>query len=161
KQFGGAYDDSADAVATDAAGNIYFTGYFKGSASFGGATLSVPYDTDLDVVLVKLDPNGNHLWSKNFTNTGNDRGTGVATDPQGNVALVGWFTNAINFGGTQLFASSGVSDAFVAKFTGAGAHIWSRSMGATTSEDQAYGVATDSVGNVVVVGYSIIGVDLG
>jgi PKD repeat protein len=161
KQFGGAYDDSADAIAVDGAGNIYVTGYFKGTISFGGAPLSTPYDTDLDVFIAKLDGAGNHVWSKNFTNTGNDRGYSIATDPQGDVVISGWFSNGINFGGTQLFSYNGLSDAFVAKFTSAGTHMWSRQFGSTNDEEAGYGVAMDANGNVVLGGYAIAGVDFG
>jgi len=51
KSFGGAYDDEASAVALDSTGNVYITGFFRGTINFGGANLSVPYTSDLDVYI--------------------------------------------------------------------------------------------------------------
>ena len=161
KRFGGAYDDNANAVAVDAAGNVYMTGYFRGVVDFGGGALRVPFDSDLDVFVTKLDPNGNHLWSKNFTNSGNDRGYGIATDGD-SVAVVGSFSNAITIGTIRLVAANAMTDAFVMNLAAAdGTPAWARQMGATDGNEGAYGVAIDASGNVDVCGYAIKPVDFG
>src|SRR5262249_30232645 len=69
EQFGGAYEDDGTGVAIDGAGNVVLTGYFKGTASFGGTVLRTPFDKDMDVFVAKFDERGASLWSKNFTNT--------------------------------------------------------------------------------------------
>jgi PKD repeat protein len=161
KRFGGEYDDTASAVAVDGSGNVYLTGYFRGTVDFGGGPITVPFTSDLDVFLAKLDPAGNHLWSKNFTNTGNDRGYGIAVDASGNVAITGYFSNSISFGGTTFTSLNAMTDVFVARFTTAGVHSWSKQLGASDGNEGGNGVAMDSAGNVLVTGYAIKPVDFG
>ena len=78
----------------------------KRYVDFGGGILRVPYDTDLDVFVVKLTSAGAHTWSKKFTNTGNDRGYGIAVGAQGTLAIAGYFSNGIDFGGGQFFSQT-------------------------------------------------------
>jgi hypothetical protein len=161
KTFGTVNDDAAYAVATDAQSNVVFTGYFRGSINFGGNTLKVPFDSDLDVFVTKLSSAGAHVWSKNFTNNGNDQGKAIAIDGQNNIAVSGLFSNTINFGGSDLTAKSAMTDAFVAKFNAAGTHVWSRRVGSDSGNDDARGVAFDPSGNVLVAGVSVQPVDFG
>jgi PKD repeat protein len=161
KGFGGVYDDTGSAVAFDSAGNLYMTGYFRGIVNFGGLSLRVPYDTDLDVFVAKFDPNGAHVWSKNFVNTGNDRGYGIATNGT-SVAVVGSFSNGIDFGGGQLFSQNAMTDAFVAVLNAStGAYQWARQLGAPDGSETAYGVTFNTNGNVVVCGAAVKAVDFG
>jgi hypothetical protein len=161
KRFGGTIDDNGNAVAVDGTGAVVLTGYFRGTADFGGGPISVPFTTDLDVFVAKFDAGGAHLWSKNFTNTGNDRGYGIATDSAGNVAVVGTFSNTIDFGGGELNSPNAVLDIFVVKLSPAGAHLWSRQIGSASASEGANGVAMDPAGNVVVTGNVIADVDFG
>jgi len=88
-------------VAVDASNNVYITGYFSGAINFGGSVLRVPFTTDLDVFVAKFTSAGAHVWSKNFTNWGDERGYGIAVDAAGNVAITGYFSNSIDFGGAR------------------------------------------------------------
>jgi hypothetical protein len=71
---------------------------------------------------------------------------GVATDTNGNVYVVGETNGAL--GGPYKGA---LEDAWVIKFDGDGRRLWSRQPGTSTT-DRAHGVATDTDGNVYVVG---------
>jgi hypothetical protein len=145
KQYGSATDwDSGSCVATDGAGNIFVTGYFKGSVNFGGSTFTS--DETSDMFLLKLDPSGGHLWSKAFPCAAHN----LATDATGAVTVVGSFIDPVDFGGGPL-SSAGDSDAFVVRFDGSGAHVWSERWGGT-SGDGAYDVACDPTGNVALCG---------
>ena len=161
KRFGGAYDDNGNAVAVDAAGNVYMTGYFRGVVDFGGGQLRVPYDTDLDVFVTKLDAAGNHVWSENFPNNGNDRGYGIATDGT-SVAVAGMYSNSITIGTVTLVSPNAMTDAFVMNLSAAtGAPAWARQIGAPDGNEGAYGVVIDASGNVDVCGFATKGVDFG
>jgi PKD repeat protein len=166
KRFGGTLDDLGSAVAVDAAKNIYLTGYFRGTVDFGGGPITVPMDTDLDVFVAKFDTNGAHGWSKNFWNSGTDRGTAIAV-AGGNVAVVGYFTNSINFNSPTVMSSfldagAPYADAFVIKLAASdGAHVWSKQIGTVSANDFAYGVAIDTTGSVVVSGFVTGSVDFG
>ena len=103
KRFGGVTgSDDAKGVAVDSLGNLYVTGMYSGTVNFGGANLTVPFSTDLDVFLAKFTSAGAHVWSKNFPNDANDIGYAVAVDGQGNVAITGSLFNSINFSGQTL-----------------------------------------------------------
>jgi hypothetical protein len=95
---------------------------------------------------------GTQLWAKNFGNTLNNFGYGVAYDPSGNVVVTGSFQGTINLGGSN-FVSGGGFDSFVAKYSGqTGSHIWSKAFGSTVN-DEGRGIAVDSNGDVFVTGY--------
>jgi hypothetical protein len=114
----------------------------------GGALFSAG---GADAFLVKYSSSaGAHVWSKRFGSTGTDMGTAVGTDSLGNVVMVGSFDGTIDLGGGP-FTSAGGRDLFVAKFSPAGQHLWSKQFGGTSGED-ARGVAVDGAGDVLLTG---------
>lgn len=145
------------AVTTDASGNVYLTGYFQGSADFGGGVLTSA--GDYDVFLVKFDGSGVHQWSKRFGDATLQYGTSVATDALGNVYLSGMFYGDVDFGGGTL-TSAGLFDAFVAKFDSVGSHLWSKRFG-DGGYQWAFRTCTDPANNVCVAGLFTGSVDLG
>jgi hypothetical protein len=148
KRFGGPAFDSGYAVAVDKSRNIVVTGPFNGPIDFGGGPLSSA--GGMDCYLASFDQNGNHRWSKRFGTSTEDYADGVAVDGSGNIAIAGVFDGSVSFGGPVL-VSAGAYDGFLASYTSAGAHRWSRRFG-STSFDSAYGVAFDASGNVFVTG---------
>jgi hypothetical protein len=159
KRFGSANgDDSANGLAVDAGGNVIVTGYFTATVGFGGATLSAPY-LGINTFLAKFSPTGAHLWSQSFVSYASAYAISVAVDANDNVLMAGYFLNDINLGAGTL-STRGGSDAFVAKFSSSGTHVWSKSFGGTTA-DQAIGIAADPSGNVVVLGFFSNSADFG
>jgi chitodextrinase len=151
KTFGGSTgtDDVAYGVATDASGNVIVTGYFSGQIDFGTGPLWSAFG-GLDTFLVKFTSAGVASWAENFTNTGDDQGRSVAVDSAGNIVLTGYYMGSIDFGGGSL-VSLGGSDVFVAKFSPAGAHLWSHTYGSIYA-DFSYSVAVDTAGNIFLSG---------
>jgi Beta-propeller repeat len=101
-----------------------------------------------------------HLWSKSFGNTSSDYPYAATVDQNGNVYITGYFYYSINFGGTTLTANGSSAEIFVASFSPAGKHRWSKSFG-NTSSDYGYGIATDPNGNVYVTGYFYTSINFG
>ena len=97
--------------------------------------------------MIKFDGDGHRLWSRQPGTSTDDFADGVATDMDGNVYVVGFTFGAL--GG----ANNGRDDAWVIKFDGDGRRLWSRQPG-TSDFDRAQGVATDTDGNVSVVGWT-------
>jgi hypothetical protein len=118
------------AVGADGAPVLY--GDFRGSINFGGGALnSVGAGTNL--FLVKFDTNGNHVWSKRFGEVGYQAAGGMAMDPSGHICITGALDGDTNFGGgtlTPVFSP----DIFLAMFTSAGAHVWSKRFGGAGCE---------------------------
>jgi hypothetical protein len=129
-------------IAADLMGNVIVAGRAEGNIDFGGGPLTG--FGAIDAVVAKLDPAGNHLWSKRFGSSGGDVGRDVAVGPGGVVWLTGDAFGTIDFGGDPL--AGGI---FLTKLDPQGAHLWSATFGL------GYGVAlaVDAAGAVIVTGY--------
>lgn len=129
KAFDGAsvFDDQT--VTVDAQGNVILCGGFYGTTDFGGGPLSSANAGDEDMYLVKLDPNGNHLWSKRYGDASpQPRGVPhLATDSAGNVLLGATYAGTVDLGGGPLTALG--QDILVAKLDPNGNHVWSKRYG--------------------------------
>ena len=113
-QYGDGNHQYAYAAAIDGAGNVVVAGSIDGEVDFGGGPL--PDAGKLDVFALKLDGDGNHLWSRRFGDAGPQDGFAAAVDAAGNVVIAGSFEGTLAFGGTTL-VSAGSRDAFAAKLT--------------------------------------------
>ncbi len=147
---GGNNYDYGTGIATDAVGNVYVTGLFTGTATFG--TLSITSSTtDYDVFIAKYSPTGTALWVNKGGGSGWDVGSGVTIDNAGNCFITGSYRNTGTFGTTS-FTSAGNYDAFVAKYDSNGTFLWAKSAGGTL-EDKALSIGTDITGNCYVSGF--------
>jgi hypothetical protein len=146
--FGAPFHDFAVSTAVDSAGNAVVTGAFEGSIDFGGGDLKS--GRKKDIFVVKLAPDGSHLWSKSFASADDDLGSAVAVDRRGNVFFTGWFWQDVNFGGGAL-RSAGENDIVLGKLAPNGEHIWSRRFG-DAGADFGRALAVDDRGELVVVG---------
>jgi hypothetical protein len=151
KQFGDAARQAATHVATDRLGNIIVAGSFEGTVDFGGGELSS--SGGFNMVLAKLDAQGNHVWSRRFGDA--DQLTlgeikGIAVGDSSDIVITGAFAGTLDFGGAVLTSAGGL-DMFLAKLDGDGNHQWSQSYGAA-AQQYPRGVAIDGQGNVVATG---------
>jgi hypothetical protein len=147
---GGAVLDKGRAVTSDGKGNLYVTGSFRSTATFGGHSLTAKGTTWSDIFLIKLDSAGKVLWARAAGGGGEDQGRDVAVDGKGNVILVGYFTGPAAFGGKTL-AGSGLWDVAIAKYAPDGTLLWATEAGGASS-DEPQSVAVDQQGNVIVAG---------
>ncbi|XHR83383.1 MAG: SBBP repeat-containing protein [Gloeotrichia echinulata GP01] len=113
KNLGGTSDDFGNDITVDSSGNIYVTGRFSGTGTFGNITLTAD-SISSDAFVVKLDNNGNVLSAKKFGGSSYDSGNGIAIDGAGNTYVTGSFNSTATFGNTSL-TSVGTSDGFVVK----------------------------------------------
>ena len=159
KAMGGTSDDVGSAVGVDGGGNAVVTGYFQGTANFGGGSLSSAGGED--IFLAKYSSSGAHVWSQRFGGVGADRGTAIAVAGTGDVALTGYFNATADFGGGA-FVSTGASDIFLAKYSSAGTHAWSKAWGTNyTVGEVSHGVALDATGNIALTGSLVGPLDFG
>lgn len=145
-------------VTSDPAGNVYLTGGFQGSFDLGGGSHSSVGNDDL--FLAKLDPGGNHLWSKSFGDDAERQsGDGVAIDGNGDLLLTGQFFGTIDFGGGTM-TSVDDADLFVVKLASDETHQWSKRFG-TDGDDRAWSVAIGLEDEVVLAGQQDGSIDFG
>jgi hypothetical protein len=111
------------------------------------------FDTSWDglqaAFVVKLSGSGEHLWSTYLG--AQNYGRRIAVDNAGNVFVTGETGPSVWASGGFDTTSNGGSDAFVAKLSGNGEHLWSTYLGGT-KDDWGYGIAVDNAKNVFVTG---------
>jgi hypothetical protein len=151
---GGTGDEAGTAVAVDAGGNAYVTGYTQATnfPIVNAYDRSIGKRYDVDVFVSKLNAAGTALvWSTYLGgSTGVDRAVGIAVDPGGNVYVTGQ-TSASDFptstNAWQKATTAG--GGFVAKLSAAGnTLVYSTYLaGATPSA-----IRVDASGNAYVTG---------
>lgn len=137
-------------VCCDFNGNIYLTGgYAGGPITFG--SISVTGSGPDDAFLFKFDNNGNVLWGKSIGGSGDETGSSVCTDHNGNVFITGNTTSpSISFGSITL-TNAGPSNLFLAKYDASGNAIWAKGGSGTTSAS-GQSLSSDESGNVFLAG---------
>ena len=145
----GSFDnDETSALATNAAGDIYATGYFSNSVQFGSSTLT---GRGMDDAFVgKLSSGGKWKWATAATGTNTAYGKGITVDPAGGVFVTGSFCGDAQFGATQLTSNSS-DDGFVARLNDAGKWQWV-SIVASDYLENIVGIALDKTGKLYVAG---------
>ncbi len=155
-----------NSISADAGGNIFITGSFPNSITFGSTTLTSA-NGNFDVFLTKYDSNGNVLWAKSGGGTDIDEGYSVKADACGNIFLIGYFGSpTITFGSILLTHPLNCIDlwdaVFIVKYDASGNVLGGSSL-ASGGNDQN-GLTTDPFGNVFIGGGNsknqfIIGLD--
>ncbi|MDF7815919.1 SBBP repeat-containing protein [Hymenobacter sp. YC55] len=144
------------AIALDAAGNIYLTGSFQGTAAFGSTTLTSATSYYPDAFVGKLTPTGTWRWARAIGGTEVDLGTALAVDATGNVYLAGDFRSATLTIGTATLtnasSSHSVPDIFLTKLDPAGNWQWAQQVGGPGA-DWVTGLALDVSGSVYMAGW--------
>jgi hypothetical protein len=139
------------AIAVDGSGNVYAAGDTF-SAGWVSGGFNTAQSGDWDGFVVKLSGAGAHLWSTYLGGSGEDNASSIAVDTFGNVYIAGYTASsgwvsggfATNYGG-------GPDDAYVAKLSPDGAHLWSTYLGGG-GDDVGNAVKTDGAGNVYLAG---------
>lgn len=130
--------DEAHAIAVDASGNVYVTGW-----SYGNAT------TGFDYATVKYDAAGIQQWASRYNNTtnGTDEAWDIGVDNSGNVYVTGTSDGS----GSNSAATS-------IKYNSAGTQQWAiRYDGAGSNIDATYALyVNQTTGDLYVTGYSYI-----
>ncbi|WP_441291620.1 hypothetical protein ACSRUE_15200 [Sorangium sp. KYC3313] len=116
-------------ATADGGGNVIVVGALRGSADFGGGPLSKATRRSDDVLIVKYDALGNHLWSKNFGDDAWQSGQAVAVDADDNLFVMGKFGSTLDLGGEPLSSSPEANESFLAKLDPLGNHLWSKGLG--------------------------------
>jgi hypothetical protein len=145
-------------MATDASGNIYTSGYFKGTVDFN-PDKKLKYNLtsfgDYDGFILKLTGNGNFVWAKQIGGTAQEGIYSLTLDPFGNLYTTGYFYGTADFNpgsGTFNMTPAGGDDAFILKLDLSGNFIWAKQLGGP-SWDGGFEIATDIDGNVYVSGF--------
>ncbi|MBW4497882.1 MAG: DUF4347 domain-containing protein, partial [Oscillatoria princeps RMCB-10] len=134
QQLGSAGWDESRGVAVDSQGNVYISGDTYGAS-----------DGDYGTWLAKYDSTGSQLWVRHVGSASSDNSCGIAIDSAANVYITG--ATYSELGGS----SAGGWDTWIAKYDASGTQQWVKQLG-SAGQDMPSGIATDSAGNVCIVG---------
>jgi len=159
---GGMNLDEGKAIAVDAAGNVYITGY----VTVDEGTFPVTVGPDLtwngdpeDAFVAKVKADGTGLAYCGYIGGGGvEEGYGIAVDAEGN-AYVSGQTSSMDFPvtpGSELAVSRG-QDAFVAKVKADGTELAYCGRIGGSGDDVGSGIAIDDLGHAYVTGWTYAG----
>ncbi|EKR18710.1 beta-propeller repeat protein [Leptospira interrogans serovar Pyrogenes str. 2006006960] len=132
----------ANGISRDIFNNLHVSGYTLGNLD-GQALSGIQ-----DLFVTKYDTGGNKQWTRLLGVAGQiTQGNGVAFDSSGNIYLTGRTSG--NLDGQAL---SGIQDLFVTKYDTGGNKQWTRLLGVAGVSTTAYGITSDSLGNVYTTG---------
>lgn len=159
-QLGSNSDDGIEGIVTDEDGSIYSTGWFRNTfdvdpsgGSFGWTSLGAE-----DMFISKFDSVGQLVWANRIGGPNDEKALDIAIDFESNVFITGYFyepSGSIDFdpSSSVVSFSSQFENAFVAKYDSDGNLLWAAQFDSeTASSDFGTSVASDLLGNVLVVG---------
>lgn len=132
KTYGGASTDGSYSLDRTSDGNYIVAGYVGSSAP--------PYD---DVYLLKVDENGQTLWTKTYGGPQIDRAHAVQQADDGGYIVAGY---------TESFGA-GISDIYLLKTDQNGDTLWTKVYGGTNSDD-AWAVRQTSDGGYILAAFT-------
>ncbi|MFP4121328.1 SBBP repeat-containing protein [Coleofasciculus sp.] len=126
--------DNSRSIVLDQDGNIYLAGGEK------------------NAWLAKFDTNGKQKWLERLSVPGTDIFSSIAVDNSGGLYVTGFTEGSLGS------SNAGRHDAWIAKYDtngdpvyNYGKQLWIRQLG-SSSNDRAWGIATDSLGNIYITG---------
>ncbi len=169
---GGPYTDYGKDIARDAAGNLYVTGYFRGTVDFdpgpGVVTRTAAGNPAnigaTDLFLARYTPDGALTWVMSWGGAlGADMPHTIRVDGNGDLLLTGYFSGQPDFDPAPtatLTLDAGVGrNLFVAKYTAAGDFLWALGLGDAeanpadlNSAEEGMDVTFDAANNVYLTG---------
>lgn len=158
--FGGNGTDQGLSVAIDAQDDVILAGYCEQTVKFS-AIQSITCGGGKDPFVAKLDKNGVVAWAKALNGSQDGFAEAVAVDENGDVLVGGRFRGSLDVGAAMPFNAGG-EDGFVVKLNAQGAHVWSKQIADSGSQDQEIGaVAFDGLGNAFATGRARGNIDFG
>jgi hypothetical protein len=149
RRVGGTGNDYVNGMALDDVGGVLLSGSFDGVLNDMG-------DGDFEAVgrdgfLLKLDSGNRYQWSLWLSGEGEQLGTDVAIDRDGDIYAQGGFETVVRFGGAELSSEGESSSVFFAKISRVGQLSWSRKIDGF-SDIRLAGMALTSLGEPMLVG---------
>ena len=141
---GTSLSEGGTAISFDSSGDVFLTGYFGGTATFGSN--SIASSGGRDIFVAKLSRDGSWLWVVKAGGSSDTVPSGIGIDSGGNAYIIGAFKGTINFGSSISLTSAEYKDCFISKVNNQGTWQWAENVAA--SGPNVY-PACDSTGIVV------------
>ena len=151
---GGDTEDQGIAIAVDAAGGAYITGFTNSTNFYTTNAVQTNLLGVMNAFVAKINPDGSAFaYSTYLGGSGLDQGQGIAVDGLGRAVVTG-VTESFDFPTTNAIQPllGGGQDAFVTTFAPDGRSLVRSTYLGGAADDSGYRVAVDSAGNPYVVG---------
>lgn len=143
---------SGQALALDAAGNVYVGGALGGTAYPGGSAGMLTSVGKQNIIFAKYTSQGQAVWMRQGGGADNSGGlSALGVDAAGSIYLVGGFNDTVSFGATKLVSQSSTGQILLAKCSSTGDFLWARSEGGP-GRASGQDIVVDEQGNSVIVG---------
>lgn len=125
----------SSSIALDAAGNVYATGSFTGTADFdpGTAVFNLTATgtsiNNENAFVLKLNSSGAFVWARQFSGTVGTHGECVTVDAAGNVYSVGNSLGVADYDpgpGTYNLGHADTPSAYISKLNSSGSFVWAK-----------------------------------
>jgi hypothetical protein len=146
-------DRGAPRLATDDAGNVYFTGVAFGTLDLGGE----PLMSAGDVFVASFTSDGVHRWSSLVGESNEDLGSNITVDANGDVYVAAYFRGVPQFGGPPIPPAATV----LRSYSRDGVQQWTHRFAGVGGANDGPAVAPDPRGGVYLTGQYQGAVDFG
>jgi hypothetical protein len=150
---GGVSTDGGQNIKCDTLGNVYVSGEFYQSATFGDTTITSP--SNYALFIAKYSKLGKIIWVRQITDgvysTNSKDIKGIGVSQNGDVFLTGSFEGTIYFGSSNITANGGFKDIFIAKYNANGVLSWVKKEGGASS-DFSNAIVLDHLGSFYITG---------
>lgn len=148
KRAGGTGNDYGTGIDITNSGQIYISGVFKGTKSFGDNILTRVSGTN--GFIAKFETNGKLSWSRSTSGSSANEFRQVSIDAGGNCYIVGSISDKVKFGNIEL-TSAGAKDVCIVKYDPKGTLMWVL-QGGGEENDEGLTLTADQAGNCYVGG---------
>jgi len=121
KSFGNVNNEGSSQISSDAANNLYLSGYFTNPLVLNGDTLTPSGLTD--ALLMKLDENGELMWWQQMGGSDVDIATAVHATPDGTSYVIGNYTANFSVNGVD-YDTQANDNVFVLQYDADGNLKW-------------------------------------
>ncbi|MGB7338383.1 MAG: alpha/beta hydrolase-fold protein [Phototrophicaceae bacterium] len=136
-------EDFAGGIDVDDTGSIYQ------ALAVSGSLMEQQHIGNLDIAIVKYNPDRSVQWVRQLGTVGNDRPYGIAVTSQQEVVVIGYTQGDLD----GQHSDNESDDIFVIKLNAEGDIIWQTQFG-TSEADRAYALTLTSNDAIIITGYT-------
>lgn len=154
KVLGGKYEDELYTIAKISNGGYVVAGYVEGGdIYYNGIQIDASDFGNEDGIIVKIDEDGNYIWSQSIGGIGTDRINSIAVNDNGDIGVTGSYYNTIytdkNNSATLSTTAEANKAGFVSVYSATGSYKWSQNL---VGSKDVFGKAITATSNGFVVG---------
>ena len=151
---GGKYEDELYTIAKVPNGGYVVAGYVEGGdIYYNGTQIDSSDFGNEDGIIVKIDENGNYIWSQSIGGIGTDRINSITVNDNGDIGVTGSYYNTIYTDKDNSATLSTTAEAnkggFVSVYSSTGSYKWSQNL---IGSQDVFGKAITATSNGFVVG---------